>query len=778
MTGPSNTWYPHMSHWGGFEAQSDGTRITAIRPLAEDPDPRPLIENVMSAQHDPSRIDQPYVRRGWLEDGPGTRGRGADEYIPLSWSEAVQVLGDELRRVYAEHGPAAVFGGSYGWASAGRFHHAQSQVHRFLNCLGGYSFSVNNYSYGASQVLLPHLVGSVDDVMAGATSWESIVGHTDLMVAFGGLPSKNMAVSPGGLRQHTLRSHLAAALARGTEFVHISPLREDAPDEADSRWLPARPGTDAALMAGLAHVILTEGYADRAFLDEYCVGSQHVEDYLLGVSDGQPKSPEWAAKITGVSMRSIVELARQMAQGRTMITVSWSLQRSRHGEQAVWMAITLAAMLGQIGLPGGGFGHGYGSTGYIGSPKPPVAVPSLPQGDNPVESYIPVARISDMLLNPKDTFEYDGQVLVYPDIKLVYWCGGNPFHHHQDLARLREAFNRPETVVVHESFWTATARHADIVLPANLTVERNDFAQGKNEASISAMRQLTEPVAGSRSDYDIFSAVADHLGVADAFTEGRDEMGWLRHLYAQLAERVEQHDPEWVVPDFDTFWQEGVLRLPEGDEQQVLFAAFREDPQRNPLRTPSGRIELYSQTIAAMDYPDFPPHAAWIEPEEWLGATMAEEFPLHLIANQPKTRLHSQLAVSEHAKAELVAGRAPVRMHPEDASARGVTDGELVVVSSPRGRALAGLVISAGVAEGVVQLSTGAWFDPPADDPTLCRAGNPNVLTMDRPTSRLTQGCAGQHSLVQVVSARDLGYDESNIRPSKDSNIRPSKDKR
>jgi biotin/methionine sulfoxide reductase len=361
-----------------------------------------------------------------------------------------------------------------------------------------------------------------------------------------------------------------------------------------------------------------------------------------------------------------------------------------------------------------------------------------------------------MLLDPGGTFEYDGQVLTYPDVRLVYWCGGNPFHHHQDLARLREAFSRPETVVVHDSFWTATARHADVVLPASLTIERNDFAQGKNEAVISAMHRLTEPAGEARSDYDIFTMLATRLGVAEAFTEGRDEMGWLRHLYGQLTDRVHAYDPTWRVPDFDAFWAEGVLHLPPGDPGQVLLASFREDPVANALGTPSGRIELHSATIAAMDYPDFPPHAAWIEPEEWLGADLAGEFPLHLIANQPRTRLHSQLAVGEHSRSELVAGCAPARMHPEDAGARGLVDGERVLLSSPRGRALAGLVVSADVARGVVQLSTGAWFDPPPGDPTLCRAGNPNVLTADRPTSRLTQGCAGQHSLVEVTSARGL----------------------
>ncbi len=197
MTGATEEWRPHMAHWGGFEARSDGTRLLEVRPLGDDPAPVPLIDNVVAAQHHDSRVDQPYVRERWLKEGPGAPGRGDDRYIRTSWDEVLRLTATEIERVYAATGPESVYGGSYGWSSAGRFHHAQSQVHRFLNSLGGYVASVGNYSYGAAQVLLPHVVGSVDDVMMGATSWESVAEHTDLFVAFGGLPAKNVVRLPG-----------------------------------------------------------------------------------------------------------------------------------------------------------------------------------------------------------------------------------------------------------------------------------------------------------------------------------------------------------------------------------------------------------------------------------------------------------------------------------------------------------------------------------------------------------------------------------------------------
>src|SRR5271170_6053880 len=522
----------HLTHWGTFEAVSDGERLTGVRPWRGDPEPMPLIDNVASAQHHPARITQPHVRKGWLDHGPGAPRRGDEPFVPVSWDTALDLLSGELRRVYRDHGAEAVYGGSYGWASAGRFHHAQSQLHRFLNCLGGYVRSVNTYSYGSSSVLLPHVIGDVSLVMAGATAWPVIAEHTDLLVAFGGLSPKNSVVASGGIGRHTMAPALASAVARGCRLVSVSPLRSDTDACLGAEWIAPVPGSDAALMLALCHVLDSEGLADRCFLDRYTVGYPRFAGYVRGDTDGVPKTPDWAAALTGIAAERIYALARQMAAGRTMVTVSWSLQRAEHGEQPVWMGLVLAAMLGQIGVPGGGFGHGYGSSGDVGKPSR-LSAPRLSQGANGINSYIPVARIADMLLHPGIPYDYDGQHRRYPDVKLVYWSGGNPFHHHQDLARLDEAFARPQTVVVNDPFWTATARHADIVLPSTMSVERDDIGAGSGDSTLFAMPQLAEPYAQARDDYAASAALAERLQVGKAFTEGRTVGQWLRHLYGQ-----------------------------------------------------------------------------------------------------------------------------------------------------------------------------------------------------------------------------------------------------
>src|ERR1700751_5531480 len=501
----------HLTHWGTFEAVSDGERLTEVRPWRGDPEPMPLIGNVASAQHHPARIAMPHVRKGWLDHGPGAPGRGDDPFVPVPWDTALDLLAGELRRVYRDHGAEAVYGGSYGWASAGRFHHAQSQVHRFLNCLGGYVRRVNSYSLGTSTVLLPYVIADVNVLQTHAPAKSGTAEHTGFVVAFGGLAPKNAAVSHGGVSRHHARGWMSAARARGCRFVSVSPLRDDTPADARAEWIGPRAGPDAAPMLALAQVLDADGLTDTGFLDRYTVGFPRFARYLRGAADGVVKDPEWASAITGVPAQRIRELAHEMAAARTIVTVSWSLQRARHGEQPLWLGVVLAALLGQIGLPGGGFGHGYESASLVGEPATQVSVPRLPQGRNGVAAFIPVARIADMLLNPGAAYDYNGQRLTYPDIRLVYWCGGNPFHHHQDLARLREAFARPETVVVHDPFWTATARHADIVLPVTMTIERDDYGSGQNDRMFFPMPALTRPNGEARDDYAIFAELAARL---------------------------------------------------------------------------------------------------------------------------------------------------------------------------------------------------------------------------------------------------------------------------
>jgi biotin/methionine sulfoxide reductase len=738
---------PHSSHWGAFSARlRDGT--VEIVPHPHDPHPSPLLGNIPASVSHRARIARPMIRRGWLERGPGPdRQRGRDEFVPVDWPPALDLAAVELQRVYRASGARAVFGGSYGWASAGRFHDAPRQLHRFLNMAGGYVRSAGSYSSGAATVILPHVIGPQEAVAGNNVSWDELVSHGALVLAFGGMALKNNDVGGGGTGEHVARARLRAARRRGVEFRLIGPLRDDLPAEIEAIWHPIRPGTDTALMLGIAHTLVSEGLHNRAFVDRFCAECEIFEAYLLGRSDGQPKNAAWAAAICGLPADEIIRLARRAATRRTLVTCSQSLQRAEHGEQPLWMGVVLAALLGQIGLPGGGFAYARGSTSNTGKPPLAVPLPTLPIGQNSIADFIPVARIADMLLNPGEPFDFNGRRLIYPDIKLVYWAGGNPFHHHQDLNRLREAFARPETVVVHDSVWTASARHADIVLPATITLEREDIGGAAGDPLLVAMhRAVAAPYGEARDDYDIFSALAGRLGIAEAFTEGRSAHQWLQHLYeptrlALLARGVD-------APDFDAFWESGELVLPTLPWNGGIVRAFRRDPETAPLPTPSGKVEIASATIAGFGYEDCPGHPVWLPPSEAPGS----RFLLQLIANQRATRLHSQLDFGATSQASKIKGREPVRIHPQDAVVRGIEDGDIVQLYNDRGACLAAAVLSDALVPGVVQLSTGAWYDPadPAADKPLCVHGNPNVLTCDTGTSRLAQGCSGQLTVVEI----------------------------
>jgi len=736
------------SHWGAYWAKVRDGRVVGVEPFEKDENPSPLAASLAQAIYDPSRINRPYVRKGFLDHGANSdrTQRGAEPFVAVDWETALSLVSRELVRVKSAFGNASIFAGSYGWSSAGRLHHAKSLLHRFMNLFGGATVQVDTYSNAAGSVITPHVLGDDTAIRGPGTTWDTIAANTKLVVSFGGMPLKNLQIEAGGTGEHCSISAIRRLADRGIAFVCISPVRADSANELNAEWLPAIPGSDTAIMLGLAHTLVADGRHDTAFLDRYTVGFERFRRYLMGEDDGQPKDAAWAARISGLDAETIRRLARLMASTRTFITTTWSLQRADHGEQPIWMTIVLAAMLGQIGLPGGGFGFGYGSMNRMGAGRSPAPTLMRPTGSNPIHSYIPVARISDLLLHPGETIDYNGERITFPDIKLVYWCGGNPFHHHQDLNRLVRAWQHPETIIVNEIWWTPTARQADIVLPATTTLERNDIAASADRYMF-AMHQAIEPVGGARNDFDIFADLAGRLGFRDAFTEGRSEMEWLRHLYEVAHQQATRRDI--LRPDFETFWQAGYVADPVPRDYDYL-SEFRTDPQERALDTPSGRIEIFSERIASFGYDDCPGPPVWIEPAEWLGK--ADSSKLHLISNQPTLRLHGQLDNGPVSRAAKVQGREPLWINPRDAAARGIADGDVVRVFNARGACLAGAVITDAMSEGVMQLQTGAWYDPdmPGRVGALDRHGNPNVLTLDKGTSKLAQGPSSQTALVEV----------------------------
>ncbi|HCD20725.1 MAG TPA: Asp-tRNA(Asn)/Glu-tRNA(Gln) amidotransferase GatCAB subunit C, partial [Alphaproteobacteria bacterium] len=307
----------------------------------------------------------------------------------------------------------------------------------------------------------------------------------------------------------------------------------------------------------------------------------------------------------------------------------------------------------------------------------------------------------------------------------------------------------PSTVIVNEWCWNSTARHADIVLPCTTTLERTDIGMTPRDPYVISMDKAVEPSGEARDDFEIFAAIARRLGVEEQFTEGRSADEWQRWIWDQS--RAAASEIDIAMPDYETFRKAGHYKSPALDENRIFLSEYFADPVGAPLATPSGKIELFSDTVANFGYDDCPGHPSWMEPIEWLGAA-EKRYPLHMLSNQPRTKLHSQMDNGAHSRSIKIDGHEPIEINPQDAAARGLEDGNIVRVFNDRGSCLCGVVITAHVMPGVVFVSTGSWYDPvdPTVHDSMCKHGNPNVLSTDIGTSRLGQGPAAHSCLAQV----------------------------
>jgi len=748
----------HVAHWGTFYAEVKGGRFVRAIPFKDDVQPSPMMQAMPDLLYSPSRIRFPMVRKGFYQnrEKSDTTKRGAEPFVRVSWDEAIGMVAEQLQRVKSQFGNSSIYGGSYGWESAGRLHTSFGALHRLLALFGGYVYYVNTYSAPVLPVIMPHVLG---DASPQASTWPTFLDNSKLLVFFGFNPLINDEVFYGGDGSHFDYQWFKKLKDAGIPIVSINPVEGDTDQYLNTERIAIRPNTDTALMLGLAHVLYTEKLHDQDYLDKYTVGFDKFADYLTGKSDGQPKSPEWAAPITDISADAIRNLARRMAKNRaqTALMGGYSLQRADHGEQPVWMMVTLSAMLGGLGKPGGGvlmgFPPGLGVPSGTAPFVPGLGSQSSQYGalaSNPVKDFVPVNMWADLLQNPGKTIDYNGQKITYPDIKLVMWAGGNPFVHSMDINRVVKAWQRPEVTIVNDYNWTPTAKFADIVLPATTTMERNDITSTSHY--ILAMKKVVDPLFEARSDYDIYLDIADKLGIKDQFTEGKDEMDWLRQAYGVAQKQGQARGLD--MPDFDNFWDREFLSFPDDPKAMsaVAYSDFVANPALNPLGTPSGKIEIYSQKIASFNYDDCPPHPTWLEPFEWLGSEKAKQYPLHVLSAHPKYRLHTQLDNTFIRDWYHVREREPVWIHPDDAKARGIADGDVVRVFNDRGEFLAGAVVTDQTRPGVIRMEEGGWYDPidPSKPNSLDKHGCVNMVTSDEPDSKLSDGNPSKTALAQV----------------------------
>lgn len=703
--------------------------------------------------YNPDRLKYPMRRVG---------ARGSGEYEQITWEEAFDTIADKLKEVLDEYGNEAVYinyaTGTLGATVGKSWPPGASPIARLMNTLGGYLNHYGTYSAAQIAAALPYTFGG------GWAVNNSIEGlqDTKLVVYFGNNPGATR-MSGGGVIYHLQQFKER----NNTRLIMIDPRYNDTAVTSADEWVPIRPGTDAALVNGMAYVMITEDLVDQEFLDRYCIGydAEHMpegyedqdsyKDYILGDGeDGIAKTPQWASAITGIPAEKIVQLAREIALTKPCyIAQGWGIQRQANGEQACRAVSMLSILTGNVGIAGGGTGA-RDSTFRIG-------MAGFPTLTNPVETSISVFLWPDAITRgPEMTATADGvkgkERLDVP-IKFMWNYAGNCLiNQHSDVnltAEILQDDSLCEMIVVIDNHMTPSAKFADILLPDTTNFESIDISPNGDSGNMGYIifgDRAIEPLFETMPVYDMCTEIARRMGVEEEFTEGRTQEDWLRYAVEQT--RADNED----FPDYETLREMGIYKVsnPNPSSYFIAYKDFRDDPEANPLATPSGKIEIFSARLHDIsqewELPEgdvitgLPIHVpTWESYED----PLRETYPLQLIGHHYKQRTHSSYGNVPWMKE---AAPQEVWINPLDAEERNIQLGDMVLVYNERGRVKLPAKVTQRIMPGVVSMPQGAWYAPNADG--VDEGGCVNVLTAYRP-SPLAKGNPQHTNLVEIEKA-------------------------
>lgn len=697
--------------------------------------------------YNPDRLKYPMLRVG---------ARGEGKFKQITWEEAYDLISGNLKRIIKDYGNEAVYlnygTGTLGGTVARSWPPANSPIARLMNCTGGYLNHYGTYSTAQISCAMPYTYGS------GAGNSVSDIENSKLVVLFGNNPAETR-MSGGGIT-YQLEQARERSNAR---MIVIDPRYTDTAAGREDEWIPIRPGTDAALVAGLAYVLITEDLVDQPFLDKYCVGydektlpanapkNSHYKAYILGQGDdGIEKTPQWAAKITGIPADKIIKLAREIGSAKpAYISQGWGPQRHSNGEQTARAIAMLPILTGNVGISGGNTGAREGNYD--------IPFERMPTLENPVKTSISVFLWTDAIeRGPEMTATHDGvrgkDKLDVP-IKFIWnYASNSLINQHSDINKTHDILQddkKCEMIVVIDNHMTASAKYADILLPDCTASEQMDFCldgAASNMGYVIFASQAIEPRFESKTVYEMCTQIARRMGVEKKFTEGRTQEEWLRHLYEISREKL----PE--LPDFETFQQQGIYKKMNPQGHVVAHKAFREDPIANPLNTPSGKIEIYSDRLAdiaktwTLEEGDLisaiPMYSPGFESHE---DKLTKQYPLQLSGFHYKSRVHSTYGNVDVIKAACLQ---EMWINPIDAARRNIKNGDMVRIFNDRGEVHINAKVTPRIIPGVVAMGEGAWYAP--DENKIDHGGSLNVLTTQRP-SPLAKGNPQHSNLVEVA---------------------------
>ena len=732
--------------------------------------------------HSPNRILYPLKRIDWDPNGKrNPQNRGRSKFVRISWDEATEIVASGIKRIHKQYGPYAILCQADGHGETKTVHGPHGCSVRLLELLGGYTLQTRNpdswegWYWGAKHVWgMEPWVGMM---WPQTNCFKDIAENTDMILFWGCDPE----TTPLGSSQQ-MPSRLCYWFTElGIKCVYICPdLNYGAAVHAD-KWIPVRPNTDAALQLAIAYIWITEGSYDRDYVATHTFGFSKLEEYVLGKSDGVPKTAEWASPLCGVPVSSIKALARDWASKRTTIAhgCGGSYIRSAYATEPARLEVMLLAMQG-LGKPGV---HqvttsGFGLPGSVMTPNLRAAYRGHnPSADLP-KQIIPKTLIPDAILNPPISWygttrpwePVENQFVKYtypaegcPEIRMIWtdspcwitcWNGGN---------RMIQAMREPkiEFVLAQHPWLENDCLLADIILPVNTKLEEDDIgtdSMGEQFRLIYPEDKCVEPLGESKSDYEIVCLIAEKLGLLEEYTEGKSIQEWIRYGFETSGVQ------DYI--SYEEFRAKGYYVVPTDPDWKKYPAgmiAFYEDPEGNPLKTPSGKIEFYAQNLAK-HFPDDderPPVPQWIEKseshDERISGNRAKKYPLLIVSNHPRWRVHTQLDdvtwLREIPTCKVRGSDGymyePVWINPVDAAQRGIKHGDVVRLFNERGGVLGGACVTERIMPGVVYQDHGARYDP-IDAGNLDRGGANNTICPHKVTSRNAAGEVTSGFLVQI----------------------------
>lgn len=690
---------------------------------------------------DPNRINYPMKR-------VGKRGEGKFEQI--TWDEAVDTIASELKRIIDTYGNESVF---IPYATGVSSTTARA-LPRFMNCLGGFLGCYGDYSAMQMETIVPYTLGATG--FYGSTL--SAADDAELVLAFGTSPTETRqggAVSHGDwvrMREKT-----------GAKIIYIDPRLNDSNMGRSSEWLPINPGTDAALCSAIAYELIKNDMIDKEFLDKYCIGfdedtmpesakgqNKSYKDYIMGTGyDHVEKTPEWAAPITGINAEKIKELAHEVGTAKPLFVVQgWGPQRRSNGELNCWSIIMLPLLTGQIGLPGTNTGTREGSYS--------VSLQSIPAGKNPIKASIPVFLFTDAIDHGTEMTALNSAVKgadkLNQNIKCMLNYAGNCLtNQHGNINRAHDILadeSKCEFIVVWETVLTDSAKYADILLPDLFRFEQvSQIGAGGDHAYMISGQPCTSPKFERKTLYDSLTLIADKLGVKEAFTEGKTQEEWIKELYEKSRAK------DTALPTYEEAMEMGVYTRKNPKGATIALEKWRQDPEANKLMTPTGKVEIYSETLAKIA-------ETWELGEEDLISPIpvythgftetdipTEEYPLHCSGFHYRGRTHSSWGGIEQLKE---ANPQEAWINPVDAEPRGIVQGDKIRVKNAFGEIELLAKVTPRVVPGVICISQGAWHDADMYGDRVDKGGCINTLTSRHctPVAKAT----GQHSIIGQIA--------------------------